>query len=105
MPPKIIARNVYKTFTTARGRVTAVKDFNLEVQEGEFVCIVGPSGCGKSTFLRILAGLLSPTSGEVKIIPGEDNGKPLNNVVFQEYGIFPWKKVLDNVAFGLHMRG
>jgi NitT/TauT family transport system ATP-binding protein len=105
MTLKIIARNVNKIFPTARGPVTAVKDFNLEVQEGEFVCIVGPSGCGKSTFLRILAGLTSYSSGEIKILPGTDPKKPLNNVVFQEYAIFPWKTVLDNVAFGLEMRG
>src|SRR5512136_326371 len=104
MPPKIIARNVYKTFTTARGRVTAVKDFNLEVEEGEFLCIVGPSGCGKSTFLRILGGLITPTSGEVTLLPGKKD-VPLQSIVFQEYAIFPWKTVIDNVAFGLHMRG
>jgi NitT/TauT family transport system ATP-binding protein len=105
MSVKILARNVTNIFPSASGPVTALKNFNLEVNEGEFVCIVGPSGCGKSTFLRILAGLLQPTSGEVKILPGEDASKPLNNVVFQEYAIFPWKKVIDNVAFGLQMRG
>ena len=102
---KILARNVIKTFPSMHGPVTAVRDFNLEVQEGEFVCIVGPSGCGKSTFLRILANLVTPTSGEVKIVAGSDPGKPLNNMVFQEYAIFPWKTVLDNVGFGLEMRG
>lgn len=101
---KISARNVGKTFETARGTGIALQDFNLEVAEGEFVCIVGPSGCGKSTFLRILAGLTPITSGEVSIRPGAP-GKPLNSVVFQEYAIFPWKTVLDNVAFGLQMRG
>ncbi len=105
MSVKILARNVTNIFPSANGLVIALKNFNLEVKEGEFVCIVGPSGCGKSTFLRILAGLLSPTSGEIKIFPGEDPGKPLNNLVFQEYAIFPWKKVIDNVAFGLEMRG
>ena len=105
MSAKIIAKNVTNIFSSADGPVTALKDFSLEVNEGEFVCVVGPSGCGKSTFLRILAGLLPPTSGEVKILPGEDPTKPLNNVVFQEYAIFPWKKVIDNVAFGLEMRG
>ncbi len=85
--------------------MTAIADFNLDVAEGEFVCVVGPSGCGKSTFLRILAGLDTISSGEVRIVPGADPSQPLNNVVFQEYAIFPWKTVLDNVAFGLEMRG
>jgi NitT/TauT family transport system ATP-binding protein len=105
MNVKIIAQHVEHTFSTANGPLTALKDFNLEVADGEFVSIVGPSGCGKSTFLRILAGLMAPSAGEVKIFPGEDPSKPLNNVVFQEYAIFPWKKVIDNVAFGLQMRG
>lgn len=105
MSVKIIARNVSNIFFSANGPITALKNFNLEVNEGEFVSIVGPSGCGKSTFLRILAGLLQPSSGEVTILPGQDTRKPLNNVVFQEYAIFPWKKVIDNVAFGLQMRG
>ena len=95
--PKISAVNVGKTFETARGTGIAIRDFNLEVAEGEFVCIVGPSGCGKSTFLRILAGLTPLTSGSISITPGAP-GKPLNSVVFQEYAIFPWKTVLDNVA-------
>lgn len=102
---KIIAQNVYKTYDSVHGAITAIQDFNLQVAEGEFVCIVGPSGCGKSTFLRILAGLDSASSGQVQIVPGQDPRKPLNNVVFQEYAIFPWKTVLDNVAFGLEMRG
>lgn len=105
MSVKIIARHVEQTFSTANGPLAALKDFNLEVADGEFVSIVGPSGCGKSTFLRILAGLMTPTSGDIRIVPGEDTSKPLNNVVFQEYAIFPWKKVIDNVAFGLEMRG
>lgn len=105
MPAKIIARDVVKQFQSADGLITALDHFNLTVEEGEFVCIVGPSGCGKSTFLRILAGLDTLTGGEARIMPGNDPDKPLNNVVFQEYAIFPWKTVLDNVAFGLQMRG
>jgi NitT/TauT family transport system ATP-binding protein len=105
MPTKIFARDVQKIYQSAHGPMTAIENFNLEVEEGEFVCIVGPSGCGKSTFLRILAGLEPLTSGEIEIVPGDDPGKPLNNVVFQEYAIFPWKTVIDNVAFGLEMRG
>jgi NitT/TauT family transport system ATP-binding protein len=103
--PKIIARNVEKVYDSVHGQNVAMHNFQCDVAEGEFLCIVGPSGCGKSTFLRILAGLESHTAGEVRILPGADPTKPLNNVVFQEYAIFPWKTVLDNVAFGLEMRG
>ena len=105
MSVKIIAKDVNKIYDTPRGELVALQNFNLEVQEGEFVCIVGPSGCGKSTFLRILAGLEAQSSGQVDILPGPDPNKPLNNVVFQDYAIFPWKTVIDNVAFGLQMRG
>ena len=107
MANKIMAENVTKIFPSPRGPVVAIEDFNLTVEDGEFVCVVGPSGCGKSTFLRILAGLVPASSGTVEIATSPDAppGKPLNNVVFQEYAIFPWKTVRDNVAFGLEMRG
>lgn len=97
-------QNVSQVFGKGRDLRQAIADVNLAVQPGEFVCIVGPSGCGKSTFLRILAGLTPLSEGSVTIAPGAP-GKPLNSVVFQEYAIFPWKTVLDNVAFGLQMRG
>jgi NitT/TauT family transport system ATP-binding protein len=103
--PKIVAQGAQKRFPTRRGWVTAVESVDLEVAEGEFVCVVGPSGCGKSTFLRILAGLDHVTAGEARIVPGPDPKQPLNAVVFQEYAIFPWKTVLANVAFGPQMRG
>jgi NitT/TauT family transport system ATP-binding protein len=102
---KIVARGAQKRFPTRRGMVTAMESVDLEVAEGEFVCVVGPSGCGKSTFLRILAGLDHVTAGEARIVPGADPTQPLNAVVFQEYAIFPWKTVLANVAFGPQMRG
>ncbi|MEL6271598.1 MAG: ABC transporter ATP-binding protein, partial [Chloroflexota bacterium] len=105
MPAKITAIDVTKTYASADGDVLALDNFNLTVETGEFVCIVGPSGCGKSTFLRIVAGLVEPTSGTITITPGDDPSRPSNNIVFQEYAIFPWKTVLDNVAFGLQMRG
>jgi len=102
---KIVSRNVTKIYATVRGRTIALEDFNLDVADGEFVCVVGPSGCGKSTYLRILAGLDTLTSGTIVIRPGPDPRKPLNSVVFQEYAVFPWKTVIENVAFGLQMRG
>ena len=102
--PKIVARGVEKRFETMHGPVDAVTGFDLDVGAGEVVCIVGPSGCGKSTFLRILAGLDDATGGRIEV-RRDDPGKPENAVVFQEYAIFPWKTVHDNVAFGLRMRG
>jgi NitT/TauT family transport system ATP-binding protein len=103
--PKIAARNVSKVYPTLDGTMVAVEDFSLDVADGEFVCIVGPSGCGKSTFLRMVAGLDGISSGSIRIAPGNAPDRPLNSVVFQEYAIFPWKTVIDNVAFGLAMRG
>ncbi len=84
----------------------ALADINLEIEEKEFICLVGPSGCGKTTLLRIIAGLEKPTSGDVRLdgvpIAGPD---PQRGMVFQEYSLFPWKSVIDNIAFGLEMKG
>jgi NitT/TauT family transport system ATP-binding protein len=106
-PARIVAHDLWKTYTVRGRAVHALQDFDLEVASGEFVCLVGPSGCGKSTFLRMVAGLVPATSGEVWIVRGEggEGRKPLSSIVFQEYAIFPWKTVRDNVAFGLEMRG
>jgi len=79
-----------------------LKDINLDVREGEFVCILGPSGCGKSTLLNIVGGFVQPTSGEVTIdgerVTGPD---PRRIFVFQERGVFPWLNVEENIGFGL----
>ncbi len=104
MAAKIVVADVSKTYQVRGRPVTALERVSLQVADGEFVCVVGPSGCGKSTLLRILAGLVPQTSGTVTIAGG-DRGKPLHSLVFQEYAIFPWKTVFDNVAFGLQMRG
>lgn len=104
-PAKIEARDVWKIYDTVNGPTVAVENFTLDVADGEFVCIVGPSGCGKSTFLRMLAGLDTHSAGHIAIRPGSDPKKPPNSVVFQEYAVFPWKTVVENVAFGLQMRG
>lgn len=95
-----------KVYGEGSRQVVAIEDFNLTVPDNEFFCLLGPSGCGKSTFLRILSGLIDHEGGTVEIDnSGKSSDQPLTNMVFQEHGIFPWKSVLDNVAFGLKMRG
>ena len=79
-----------------------VKDINLEIKEGEFVCLLGPSGCGKSSLLSMLAGFNHPSSGKILINDQEIKRPDLNRtLVFQEYALFPWLNVIQNVAFGL----
>ena len=105
MAPKIELHGVSKVYRTTHGTVEALKSVDLRIEEGEFLCILGPSGCGKSTLLRILAGLLSETWGEVIVRAADGGQRPVNAVVFQEYALFPWRTVGDNIAFGLEMRG
>lgn len=101
---KLELRNVTKQFQIHNGTtsLTALENVNLSIEEGQFICLVGPSGCGKTTLLNILAGLDSPTYGEV-ILNGQavtETG-PDRIMVFQENALFPWLKVIDNVEFGL----
>ena len=98
-------RNIYKVYPSG---VTAVSDFNLEIEDKEFIVFVGPSGCGKSTTLRMIAGLEEISDGELYI-----DGELKNNVapkdrdiamVFQNYALYPHMTVYDNMAFGLKLR-
>lgn len=100
---KIKMENLTKEFIVKKKSITAFRNINLEICEGEFWCIVGPSGCGKTTLLRVLAGLDSPTEGVLEMIH-DDQSKPLNSMVFQEHAIFPWMTVWDNIAYGLKNR-
>jgi len=100
---KIVIKGLTKEFVTRDRVVTAVKDVDLTINEGEFVCIVGPSGCGKTTLLRILADLETETRGEIRVVHS-DPSKPLNSMVFQEQSIFPWMSVRKNIGFGLKCR-
>lgn len=82
-----------------------LKDINLEVEPGEFVCLLGQSGCGKSTFLRLLAGLEKPSSGKITIDDEELLGASLErSVVFQDYGLFPWMSSGENIMLALQQR-
>ena len=90
----------------ARDRVVpALEDVSFSAAEQEFLCIVGPSGCGKTTLLKLIAGLLEPTSGQIIFRGERADSQPRSALVFQEHGLFPWMTVLDNAAFGLEMQG
>ena len=103
---KLSLRNVSRDFAVSKGKLIAVRDINLEVAEGEFVCIVGPSGCGKSTLLNLIAGLDRPTRGEIRLDDAPVDGPgPDRILLFQEHGLFPWLTVRQNVEFGLRMTG
>ncbi|MFT7671325.1 MAG: NitT/TauT family transport system ATP-binding protein [Planctomycetota bacterium] len=100
--PKVVFEGVCKSFAKGGERLQVLEDINLEVADGEFVCLLGPSGCGKSTMLNIVGGFETPDKGRVTIDGEEVNGtSPKRVFVFQEYGIFPWASVWDNVALGL----
>jgi len=101
---RISARGVERVFGAGRVAVHALGPLDIDVRDGEFLCLVGPSGCGKSTLLRILAGLEPPSAGAVRIAT-DDGGPPDLAMVFQDYGIFPWKTVEANVRFGLDVSG
>lgn len=82
-----------------------LKDVNMHVNEGDFVCLLGQSGCGKSTFLRLMAGLEKPTTGKIIETDHELKGTSLNrSVVFQDYGLFPWMSAGDNLALAIEQR-
>ena len=99
-------KDLKKSFPKKKGEMVAIADFDLNVEEGEFLCILGPSGCGKTTILRIIAGLESQTTGKILLNgkeiagPGSDRG-----MVFQEFALFPWRTVRRNVEFGLELKG
>ena len=100
--PKISFKNVSYVYRSADEEFSALQDINLDIEEGELVCLVGHSGCGKSTMLSLLAGLLKPTNGEVLIdgVPVEKPGLD-RSIVFQNYSLFPWQTAQKNVAFAI----
>jgi NitT/TauT family transport system ATP-binding protein len=105
VPAHLSIRGVGKTFAGAKGPVEALAGIDLEVAEGEFVCLLGASGCGKSTLLMLVAGLDRPDCGELHA-----HGQPIQGpgrdrmVMFQEHALFPWRTVLGNVRFGLELK-
>jgi len=104
--PILDLRHVGKVYELNDQRIEALRDANLVVEKGEFVCLIGASGCGKSTLLRIVAGFEPPSAGEAlmwdKAIAGP---APDRGMVFQDYGLFPWLSVRQNIGFGPASRG
>ncbi len=101
----IDVKNINKSFEGKKSdKLSVLEDINLNINDGELVCLLGPSGCGKTTLLRLIAGLDQPTSGEI-VANGEVVKKPSGDraVIFQQYSLFPWLTVLQNVTFGLEM--
>ena len=111
MSSKSVARGVRMDYTVRNDagqteEVAVLRDFDLDIRDGEFLSVLGPSGCGKSTFLSILAGLTERTGGNIRIDGHALAGiNPHQGVVFQGYALFPWRTVLENIEVGLEIRG
>tara|TARA_B110000091_G_scaffold109550_1_gene118779 strand:+ start:574 stop:1359 length:786 start_codon:yes stop_codon:yes gene_type:complete len=104
----ITARNLDLTFETNDGPVHALKDVNLDINKGDFVSFIGPSGCGKTTFLRCIAGLETPTAGEISVngmTPDEARRARAYGYVFQAAGLYPWRTIGGNIKLPLEIMG
>jgi NitT/TauT family transport system ATP-binding protein len=104
--PVIEIRSVSKTYRTRDGEVPTLQDIDISVDDGELLVVVGPSGCGKSTLMRMVAGLLPPTSGEIRV-EGRPVTKPFGEVgiVFQSALLLPWRSVLGNIMMPVEVKG
>jgi NitT/TauT family transport system ATP-binding protein len=104
----ITAKDLNLTFETSDGPVHALKDVSLDIQKGEFVSFIGPSGCGKTTFLRCIAGLETPTSGDISVngmTPDEARKALAYGYVFQAAGLYPWRTIGGNISLPLEIMG
>jgi len=106
--PVITAQNLDLTFETSDGPVHALRDVSLDINKGEFVSFIGPSGCGKTTFLRCIAGLETPTAGDITVngMPPEEARKArAYGYVFQAAGLYPWRTIGGNIRLPLEIMG
>ncbi len=95
-------KNISKKFTVDSQTISALEDISFDIQEGEFTIVIGPSGCGKSTLLRIIARLANASSGE--LVWKNSSKPPTVSFVFQDFALFPFLTVWDNITFGLKMK-
>jgi NitT/TauT family transport system ATP-binding protein len=103
---KLRLQGISRRFEAPGGTIQALEKIDLDIREGELLCIVGPSGCGKSTLLNLIAGLDQPSEGGVWVDGRRVEGPGTDRIViFQELGLFPWLSVRENVEFGLRMKG
>ena len=102
----ITIKNLSKVFEREGEKTEAIRNLCLNVVRGQLLCIVGPTGCGKTTILRIVAGLEKPTGGTV-LLDGQEKSSPSadRGMVFQEFALFPWRTVAENIEFGLEIKG
>jgi NitT/TauT family transport system ATP-binding protein len=104
--PVLAIEHVHKRFAVSGGEVEALRDVNLAIGRGEFLCLIGASGCGKSTLLRLIGGFERPSEGRILMNGSEVRGPgPERGMVFQDYGLFPWLSVRRNIEFGPAARG
>ena len=103
--PEVRIRDLRVVYGDGRSGVDALGPLDLDVVRGQFVSVVGPSGCGKSTLARVLVGLAEPSAGSVVLAANERGSAMPSAIVFQDHAIFPWKTVLQNIAFGLTVSG
>jgi NitT/TauT family transport system ATP-binding protein len=101
---RIHAENLSKDYVLDGRTLNVLSGVNVDIADGRFACLLGPSGCGKSTFLRCVAGLETPTAGELKVDDRPVAGPgPDRTMVFQDYALFPWYTVEQNISFGLKL--
>jgi NitT/TauT family transport system ATP-binding protein len=104
MEPILVCRHVTHTFPDGNGGLQALQDLSFNVCPREFVCVLGPSGCGKTTLLRLLAGLLQPTTGQV-LFQGQPAASARTGFVFQSANLMPWRTVAQNILLPLELAG
>ena len=102
LQPSLQVRNLSVTYPNDNGGLQALRDLTFDVHPREFICILGPSGLGKTTLLRVLAGLLPPSSGEVRFLAEQP---PLIGYVFQQANLMPWRSAMENIMLPLEMQG